>query len=134
MNEADAFAELANEEWEKARQIKVELDNAKFTFKPLPTNNEETARAGYKKAWKEYKRSIALPPSVPSLPPIRQFDGVYHESTTFLSRCKMGRCHQARADHILDIAWAFPRKDYKVSESFGFGAGLFQVLHQRDLH
>ncbi len=54
MMEADAFAELANEEWEVARQIKTELDSAKFVFKPLPTNNEETARAGFKKAWKEF--------------------------------------------------------------------------------
>lgn len=54
MVEADAFAELANEEWEKARQIKAELENTKFVFKPLPTNNYETTKAGYKKAWKEF--------------------------------------------------------------------------------
>lgn len=52
MVEADAFAELANEEWETARQIKSELDNTKFVFKPLPTNNEETTKANFISAWK----------------------------------------------------------------------------------
>lgn len=30
------------------------MDNAKFVFKPLPTNNEEIAREGFKKHWKEF--------------------------------------------------------------------------------
>ena len=54
MLEADAFAELAKEEWDKCKEIQREIENAKFVFKPLPTNNEETARAGFKKAWKEF--------------------------------------------------------------------------------
>ena len=43
MLEADAFAELAKEEWDKCKEIQREIENAKFVFKPLPTNNEETA-------------------------------------------------------------------------------------------
>lgn len=54
MVEADAFAELAKKEWDKSKEIKQELDNAKFVFQPLPTNNEATAKAGYKQAWKNF--------------------------------------------------------------------------------
>lgn len=54
MLEADAYAELAKEEWDKSRAIKQEMDNAKFVFKPLPTNNAQVAREGFKKAWKDF--------------------------------------------------------------------------------
>ena len=54
MVEADAFAELAKEEWDKSKEIKKELDNAKFVFQPLPTNNEEIVRADLKKSWKNF--------------------------------------------------------------------------------
>ncbi|MBQ2675894.1 MAG: magnesium transporter [Clostridia bacterium] len=54
MVEADAFAELAKEEWDKSREIKQELDNAKFVFKPLPTDNEATVRADFKESWKKF--------------------------------------------------------------------------------
>lgn len=52
MVEADAYAELANEEWEVARRIKAELEDTKFIFKPLPTNNEQTAKDGFISDWK----------------------------------------------------------------------------------
>lgn len=51
LNEAEAYAELANKEWEIARQIKAEMDNTKFEFKPLPTNAEEKAKASFKQGW-----------------------------------------------------------------------------------
>ena len=54
MVEADAFADLAKEEWDKSKEIKRELDNAKFVFKPLSTNNEATAKANFKQAWKNF--------------------------------------------------------------------------------
>lgn len=54
MVEADAFAEIAKEEWDKSKEIKYELDNAKFVFQPLSTNNEESARADFKKSWKNF--------------------------------------------------------------------------------
>lgn len=54
MVEADAFAEIAKEEWDKSKEIKQELDNAKFVFNPLPTNNEEIVRADFKKSWKNF--------------------------------------------------------------------------------
>ena len=54
MVEADAFAELAKEEWDKSKEIKQQLDNAKFVFKPLPTDNEATAKADFKQAWKNF--------------------------------------------------------------------------------
>ncbi len=54
MVEADAFAELAGEEWDKSRQIKAQIDNTKFEFKPLPTDNFKTTKAGYVNAWKKF--------------------------------------------------------------------------------
>lgn len=54
MLEADAFAELAKEEWDKSKAIKNEMDNTKFVFNPLPTNNEENARVGFKRDWKAF--------------------------------------------------------------------------------
>lgn len=54
LNEADAYADLAKEEWDKSREIKAEIDNTKFVFKPLPTNNEERERDGFKKHWREF--------------------------------------------------------------------------------
>lgn len=54
MSEAEAFADIAKEEWDKAKEIKQEMDTAQFVFKPLATDNEETAKAGFKKAWKEF--------------------------------------------------------------------------------
>lgn len=54
MLEANAYADLAKEEWDKCNEYKAELDNAKFVFKPLPTNNYETTKANYKAAWKEF--------------------------------------------------------------------------------
>lgn len=52
MVEADAFADIAGKEWEKSRQIKAEIDNTRFEFKPLPTNNYETAKMNFVTAWK----------------------------------------------------------------------------------
>ena len=49
--EADEYAELANKEWEIARQIKAEMESTKFEFKPLPTNAEATAKADFKQGW-----------------------------------------------------------------------------------
>lgn len=54
LNEAEAYAEIAKEEWDEANRIKAEMDNTKFVFKPLPTNNAETAKAGFKKKWKDF--------------------------------------------------------------------------------
>ena len=54
MLEANAYADLAKEEWDKCNEYKAELENTKFVFKPLPTNNYETTKANYKAAWKEF--------------------------------------------------------------------------------
>ncbi len=53
MLEADAFAELAKEEWDKSKEYKSELENSKFVFKPLPTNNEQVTKDSFIKAWKD---------------------------------------------------------------------------------
>lgn len=54
LNDAEAFAELAKEEWDKANELKAQRDNAKFVFKPLPTNNEETTKANFKNSWQNF--------------------------------------------------------------------------------
>ena len=52
--EADALADLANEEWEKARKLKAERENTKFVFKPLPTDNYKRTKADFVAKWKNF--------------------------------------------------------------------------------
>ncbi len=54
LNDAEAYAELAKEEWDKANELKAQRDNTKFVFKPLPTNNEEATKANIKNSWKKF--------------------------------------------------------------------------------
>ena len=54
LNNTNAFADLAKEEWDKANELKAQRDNTKFVFKPLPTNNEETTKASIKDAWQKF--------------------------------------------------------------------------------
>lgn len=54
LNNTNAFADLAKEEWDKANELKAQRDNTKFVFKPLPTNNEETTKANIKDAWQKF--------------------------------------------------------------------------------
>ena len=52
--EASAFADIAKEEWDKCKAVQREIETTQFVFKPLPTNNEATARAQFKQAWKDF--------------------------------------------------------------------------------
>lgn len=54
LNNTNAFADLAKEEWDKANELKAQRNNTKFVFKPLPTNNEETTKANIKDAWQKF--------------------------------------------------------------------------------
>lgn len=54
MIEADAFADMAKEEWDKSKELKQELDTARFIFNPLPTDNEESVKAGFKRSWQNF--------------------------------------------------------------------------------
>ena len=54
MVEADAYADLAKEEWDKCNEYKAQIDNAKFVFNPLPVNNFEITKANYKNSWKDF--------------------------------------------------------------------------------
>ena len=57
MTEARAYSEIVDEEWEKVRKINAEIENTKFVFKPLPTNNYATTKAGFVNAWKKFFRN-----------------------------------------------------------------------------
>ena len=54
LNDTNAYAELAKEEWDKANELKAQRDNTKFVFKPLPTNNEDAAKTNIKNSWKKF--------------------------------------------------------------------------------
>lgn len=52
ISEMESLMGIADEELEKYKKCENELNNTKFVFKPLPTNQEKTLRAQFKQAWK----------------------------------------------------------------------------------
>lgn len=51
--EMESLVAITEEEQAKAKNLQKELENTKFVFKPLPTDQEKTLRDQFKNAWKK---------------------------------------------------------------------------------